>query len=923
MELDEENSSPTPVSLSGSPRAQTDGEDTGEVVPSVRPIAIPTHPLGFSQGTTRSVLNYDGVGGLRPLHSQYSGQVNSPLSASSSGLDLGSPMALNSPLSRSFGPVPVWADDSVTLKTSYAALSARGGVGGENEDDDENENEDGGDARAFRLARDAPRGLAGLGNLGNTCFMNSALQCLCHTPQLMYAFLSGEYKDDLNTDNPLGLGGKLASAFGGLLSKLWRPGASYVTPKHFKFMLSKFAPQFSGYSQQDSQELLSFLLDGLHEDLNRIKDKPYREEKDADGRPDEEVALEAWDNYRARNDSVVVDTFQGLYKSTLTCPDCGYTSVKFDPFMYLSLPLPSPKRRTFQVTVVDQFGGGDGRGSGSGSGRGDLGARREAVLLAVRIPKAASIGDLVREVSKMYDELLGTSGASGAPEASGDTATGTPAAANAEWALGQWNGKTMDLFLNEGSSVESIPEKPSFVYSYFSSKSYKLYAYRYPKTDSAGGEHAIVPPSAAARPVVVYHKSSVPSVEYGIPSLYFLRREGYTEMPVAKSEEDNHFEVQPDDSLRRALEMLVAASPDRADQTEELAQEQEQEQADGSSMMSIGKDEGEEQGRSEGGSLDTDDGMNLGTPTFRLLYGTPAGYPKSTSYFSSSPPSIGGEDDPSTVFLCAKWTNDAGKDLSVVRGPVFEHPSVKILENQASLPFKATLADCLECFCQPEQLDESDTWYCSKCKDHVRAVKKLDLWYLPPVLVVHLKRFSYSRYSRDKLDTHIDFPLQLDLSGFISRSAQATSKKMKLDLEREEPNKSANASSSFANQDDDPVYDLYAVSNHFGGMGGGHYTAFCQMPDDQGWFDFDDSHVSEVDVGKVQSPAAYVLFYHRRGSDVGLANKALQVADSVVHDHEAKACDSPRGVPLSPKPFSRPLEAIPSSDMLDMDIQAD
>ena len=408
MELDEENSSPTPVSLSGSPRAQTDGEDTGEVVPSVRPIAIPTHPLGFSQGTTRSVLNYDGVGGLRPLHSQYSGQVNSPLSASSSGLDLGSPMALNSPLSRSFGPVPVWADDSVTLKTSYAALSARGGVGGENEDDDENENEDGGDARAFRLARDAPRGLAGLGNLGNTCFMNSALQCLCHTPQLMYAFLSGEYKDDLNRDNALGVGGRLAGAFGGLLSKLWRPGASYVTPKHFKFMLSKFAPQFSGYSQQDSQELLSFLLDGLHEDLNRIKDKPYREEKDADGRPDEEVALEAWDNYRARNDSVVVDTFQGLYKSTLTCPDCGYTSVKFDPFMYLSLPLPSPKRRTFQVTVVDQFGGGDGRGSGSGSGRGDLGARREAVLLAVRIPKAASIGDLVREVSKMYDELLGT-----------------------------------------------------------------------------------------------------------------------------------------------------------------------------------------------------------------------------------------------------------------------------------------------------------------------------------------------------------------------------------------------------------------------------------------------------------------------------------------------------------------------------------
>lgn len=230
-----------------------------------------------------------------------------------------SPLSTDSPLSRSFGPVPIWAEDSV-----YTGSRER-------------------------------RGLSGLANLGNTCFMNSSLQCLCHTPSLMYAFLSGKYKDDLNAENPLGLGGKLASAFGSLISKMWKPGVEYITPKHFKWQLAKFAPQFGGYSQQDSQELLAFLLDGLHEDLNRIKNKPYVEEKDADGRPDEEVAAEAWANYRARNDSVVVDKFQGLYKSTLRCPNCNYTSVKFDPFMYLSLPLPSPKRRTFVVTILDQF----------------------------------------------------------------------------------------------------------------------------------------------------------------------------------------------------------------------------------------------------------------------------------------------------------------------------------------------------------------------------------------------------------------------------------------------------------------------------------------------------------------------------------------------------------------------------------------
>lgn len=59
-----------------------------------------------------------------------------------------------------------------------------------------------------------------------------------------------------------------------------------------------------------SQELLAFLLDGLHEDLNRVKSKPYIEAKDAEGRPDEEVADEYWANHLARNNSVIVDVCQ-------------------------------------------------------------------------------------------------------------------------------------------------------------------------------------------------------------------------------------------------------------------------------------------------------------------------------------------------------------------------------------------------------------------------------------------------------------------------------------------------------------------------------------------------------------------------------------------------------------------------------------
>lgn len=83
-----------------------------------------------------------------------------------------------------------------------------------------------------------------------------------------------------------------------------------MAPRTFKAKLARFAPQFSGFNQHDSQELLAFLLDGLHEDLNRVKNKPYVEAKDGDGRPDAEVADEYWRNHVARNDSIIVDVCQ-------------------------------------------------------------------------------------------------------------------------------------------------------------------------------------------------------------------------------------------------------------------------------------------------------------------------------------------------------------------------------------------------------------------------------------------------------------------------------------------------------------------------------------------------------------------------------------------------------------------------------------
>jgi ubiquitin carboxyl-terminal hydrolase 4/11/15 len=72
---------------------------------------------------------------------------------------------------------------------------------------------------------------------------------------------------------------------------------------------------------------LAFLLDGLHEDLNRIIKKPYIELPDFDNMPDEEVASKSWAYHKARNDSVIVDLFQGQFKSRLECHVCNKVSV--------------------------------------------------------------------------------------------------------------------------------------------------------------------------------------------------------------------------------------------------------------------------------------------------------------------------------------------------------------------------------------------------------------------------------------------------------------------------------------------------------------------------------------------------------------------------------------------------------------------
>ncbi|KAG1472886.1 hypothetical protein G6F56_001274 [Rhizopus delemar] len=200
-------------------------------------------------------------------------------------------------------------------------------------------------------------GRTGLKNLGNTCYMNSIIQCLSGTIPFARYFISGLYKQHINKENFLGTKGALANEFSVLLRSIWGANCNFISPVHFREAISQFSPQFQGSEQHDSQEFLNFLLDGLHEDCNLIKKRPpplvesAEDEARFERLPDWEASKIAWERYLGMNSSVVVSLFQGQYKSQLTCLTCQTTSTTYNAFMSLSLPIPATRNGPSSVDI--------------------------------------------------------------------------------------------------------------------------------------------------------------------------------------------------------------------------------------------------------------------------------------------------------------------------------------------------------------------------------------------------------------------------------------------------------------------------------------------------------------------------------------------------------------------------------------------
>jgi len=182
--------------------------------------------------------------------------------------------------------------------------------------------------------------------------MNSCLQCLSNTQSLTQYFLKELYEKEINKVNPLGTKGKLAKNYAKFIKGMWCDSEGTFSPYNLKAAVSSIAPIFSGYAQNDSQEFLTFIVDGLHEDLNRIEKKPYVETMENEDADEKELALDAWLNHSRRNQSIIVDTMTGQYKSKVICPDCGKNSTTFDPFTTITLPIPYECISTVECFII-------------------------------------------------------------------------------------------------------------------------------------------------------------------------------------------------------------------------------------------------------------------------------------------------------------------------------------------------------------------------------------------------------------------------------------------------------------------------------------------------------------------------------------------------------------------------------------------
>jgi ubiquitin C-terminal hydrolase len=654
--------------------------------------------------------------------------------------------------------------------------------------------------------------------------------------------------------------------------------AQSLTPKTFKDALGKFNELFAGNEQHDAQEFLTFLLGGLSEDLNRIVDKPYIEAPDSDGRPDSELADIWWENHLKREMSIIVALFTGQYKSLLTCKTCSYESARFEPFSTLTVPLPEDDHLMASLILYPLSDG------------------TSPTKYCVRVKSSGNLRDALIELAKVlltdegvrFQESLDSDRPESDDDARVDATYVDP------------------IVLRRAQDLAIVDMRNGYIEK-IAPISWKLHDIQNKDTGDLPVLHVYELDPLKERPLndreddVDESESGLPKARYGFLALAQRRSDvvsrNYvhplshrvfgTPLLIRLDEIDACSGRQLYDTVAKHLRNVVPKSAlrflvqnDRGSKGES-SRSTHRNGLDTTSRQSNMSCTATDDEQVSAGSVPrygfrlrvtTRDGRRcLLCPWYRCCIGCqvpddfgPASVMDGDSivvdWHFAVDVATSGFGLRANAFDSISSIPSPTRPRAATTIPVKKHSSCGTGKRDTRASGAITLEECLDAFAKEEQIPEA---YCSKCKDFRVQTTRMTLWRLPPILVIHLKRFQFTSTMRRKLRDLVVFPIEgLDLSritapdGHISKGLGKASKQEASTVGTEASSNTIGGPNS--------LYDLYAVIHHQGALSGGHYVASIKSETDGQWRLFNDAQIYEIHDRDVVDPSAYILFYIRR-----------------------------------------------------------
>ena len=645
------------------------------------------------------------------------------------------------------------------------------------------------------------KGRTGLVNIGNTCFMNSALQCLSNCYELTKYFLLNFYENDINQENRLGTGGQVVTIYRKLLDDLWLGDDDYINPNYFKRIFAHFVHKFSGYAQQDSNEFLIYLLDKIHEDLNTITVKPYIEmEGKKPEQTDEEVSKIWWEKHLKRENSIIVDLFHGQFKSTISCNICHEVCVSFDSYMFISLPIPSGK---YEIEVK-YFGYNI----------------NDFLVMKIPITENTTVLNIIDIMKNRINIInINKNIKNNPPKRKKRNKNKNKIIKKLYEQINLSKDKIEMVLLTNKKKIYKVFTNNDYIFPYLL-QGYELVAYE-KDTSNQNNENIYFYLSQ-------YYYSYIFSLFY-YPRIYFF------DYPFAINFDKTQKIFNIYKNIKEFLkELLPNNNPNNPIKKDEILNID-------FNFNKINKDNE----KSCGFTLYLNTfipNTNSSLCSYIFSFGNSINHPLLEKYSSTENYSnIKRQLNLDELHLRLTLDVDILFNLDKARLPKLKN---YLYNKKLSLNVgkDINLYDCLNLFNSEEILDGDNEWYCNKCKKHVDAVKKMDVYKSPYYLIFQLKRFKqdnegtsiFNIFNSSKNTTFIDFPVtNLDLSNYI-----------------------------LSENNQGGIYDLIGVINHYGGESFGHYTAYCL--NGKKWMEYNDEYVAEIKKGNIITNAAYVLFYRRR-----------------------------------------------------------